>query len=167
MLIIRAFNPKKSAVIYKVSFEVRQKPMEKHEIVELAAKAELMKLLEIEIIVAEKERIVLQMPVTPRVHQYVGIMNGGVSLLLAETAASIGAVINTDLTKQTPVGIEINANHLRSISKGVMTVTATPIYHGRTLSVWQIEIKNDKDKLLCTSRCTIALKNSPAFPQNV
>jgi uncharacterized protein (TIGR00369 family) len=137
--------------------------MEKDKIVEIAAKAELMKLLEIEIVEAEKERIVLRMPVTPRVHQYVGIMNGGISLLLAETAASIGAVINTDLTKQTPVGIEINANHLRSVSKGIVTVIAKPVYHGHTLSVWQIEIKNDKDKLLCTSRCTIALKNAPAL----
>ncbi len=133
------------------------------ELLEQTAQVELFKFLGVEIVEATKERVVLTMPVTPRVHQYVGIMNGGVSLLLAETAASIGAVLATDLTKQTPVGIEINANHLRSVSKGIVTVTATPIYHGRTLSVWQIEIKNERGKLICTSRCTLSLKSGAAF----
>lgn len=133
-------------------------------LLEQTQKSELFQLLEIELVEAAKERVVLKMPVTPRVHQYVGIMNGGISLLLAESAASIGAVINTDLTKQTAVGIEINANHLRSVSKGEITATATPIYHGRTLSVWQVEIRNDRDKLICISRCTLALKTGGAFP---
>lgn len=127
-------------------------------LLEQTQKSELFRLLEIELAEATKERVVLKMPVTPRVHQYVGIMNGGISLVLAESAASIGAVMNTDLSKQTAVGIEINANHLRSVSKGVITATATPIYHGRTLSVWQVEIRNDRDKLICVSRCTIAIK---------
>lgn len=134
-------------------------------LLEQTEKSELFQLLEIELVEAAKERVVLKMPVTPRVHQYVGIMNGGISLLLAESAASIGAVMNTDLTKQTAVGIEINANHLRSVSKGNITATATPIYHGRTLSVWQVEIRNDRDKLICVSRCTLALKIGAAVPQ--
>ena len=135
------------------------------ELLEQIGKNELFSLLEIEIVEAAKERVVLKMPVTPRVHQYVGIMNGGVSLLLAESAASIGAVLNIDLTKQTAVGIEINANHLRSVSRGIITATATPVYHGRTLSVWQVEIKNDRDKLICISRCTLALKAGAAVRQ--
>lgn len=136
------------------------------ELLEQTGKSELFRLLEIEIESAEKERVVLKMPVTPRVHQYVGIMNGGISLLLAESAASIGAVLNTDLSKQTAVGIEINANHLRSVSKGIITATAAPVYHGRTVSVWQVEIKNDRDKLICISRCTLAIKPVAAIPQN-
>jgi len=134
-------------------------------LLEQTEKSELFQLLEIELVEAAKERVVLKMPVTPRVHQYVGIMNGGISLLLAESAASIGAVINTDLSKQTAVGIEINANHLRSVSKGDITATAMPIYHGRTLSVWQVEIRNDRDKLICISRCTLALKTGAALRQ--
>ena len=106
------------------------------------------------------------MPVTPRVHQYVGIMNGGVSLLLAETAASIGVVANCDLSKVTPVGIEINANHLRPVSKGRVTAEARAVYHGKTLSVWQIEIKDERERLICISRITIALKKGGAFPEN-
>jgi len=138
--------------------------MDKAKLLEQVGQAELMKILGIEIVEAAKERVVLTMPVTPRVHQYTGIMNGGVSLLLAETAASIGAVINTDLTKRTPVGIEINANHLRSVGKGIVTTIATPIYHGRTLSVWQVEITNERGKLVCVSRCTLSLKAGAAFP---
>jgi uncharacterized protein (TIGR00369 family) len=105
------------------------------------------------------------MEVTPTVHQYVGIMNGGVSLYLFETAASIGVVANADLTKVTPVGIEINANHMRAVSKGVLTVTAEPIRHGRTMSVWKIESHDERGKLVCTGRISILLQNRPAFPK--
>ena len=90
------------------------------------------------------------MPVTPKVHQYLGIMNGGVSLFLAETAASIGVVAGVrTLTQVSPVGVEINANHLRAVSKGILTVEAKPIYSGRTMAVWSIEITNDRGKLVC------------------
>lgn len=123
---------------------------------------ELLKFLGVTTVEAGATKVVLQMEVTPKVHQYVGIMNGGVSVLLAETAASMGAVAASDLAKVTPVGIEINANHLRAVSKGIITVTATPITHGRTLSVWSIEIRNDKGKLVCLSRITIFLQNRPA-----
>jgi len=101
---------------------------------------------------------VLSMPVTPKVHQYLGIMNGGVSLFLAETAASIGVVAGQDLTEVSPVGIEINANHLRAVSKGILTVDARPIYSGRTMAVWSIEITNDRGKLICISRLTMMIK---------
>lgn len=121
-----------------------------------------MQFLGVKIEVAEPDRVVLTMEVTPKVHQYVGIMNGGVSLYLAETAASIGVVVGADLTKYTPVGVEINANHLRAVSKGVITVEAKPIYPGRTMSVWGIEITNDKGKLVCVSRITLLNQKRPA-----
>ncbi|MCV5296551.1 PaaI family thioesterase, partial [Escherichia coli] len=81
------------------------------------AENELMRFLGVNIVEASPERVVLTMEVTPKVHQYVGIMNGGVSLYLAETAASIGVVAAADLSRTTPVGIEINANHLRAVSR--------------------------------------------------
>src|SRR5919205_4655696 len=84
--------------------------------------------LDITIESAEKERVVLSMPVTERVHQYTGLLHGGVSVVLAETAASIGAALNTDLERFTPVGVEINANHLRTVSKGTVTAEARPVY---------------------------------------
>lgn len=123
---------------------------------------ELFKFLGIKVTEATAERVVITMEVTPKVHQYVGIMNGGVSMYLAETAASIGAVLAADLSKVTPVGIEINGNHLRAVSKGILTVTATPIYPGRSVSVWKIESIDERGKMICTSRITIMIQKRPA-----
>ncbi len=134
------------------------------EILEQTEQNALLQFLGVKIETAEKEKVVLTMEVTPKVHQYVGIMHGGVSLFLCETAASIGTVVNADLTKFTPVGIEINANHLRAVSRGVIRVEAKPLYSGRTMSVWNIEITNDKGKLVCTSRCSLLLRKGAAFP---
>jgi 1,4-dihydroxy-2-naphthoyl-CoA hydrolase len=136
--------------------------MTKAELIEQTAKSELMQFLGVEIKEASPERVILTMEVTPKVHQYIGIMNGGVSLYLCETAASVGTVAGVDLTKFAPVGIEINANHLRAVSKGAITVEARAIYPGRTLNVWQIDITNDKGKLVCTGRCTVLIQKKPA-----
>ena len=137
--------------------------MDNTHLIKKAAENELMRFLGVKIEVATADRVVLTMEVTPKVHQYVGIMNGGVSLYLCETAASIGVVAGSDLSAVTPVGIEINANHLRSVSKGLITVEATPLYPGRTLNVWNIEITNDRGKLICTSRCTVLVQKKRAY----
>jgi 1,4-dihydroxy-2-naphthoyl-CoA hydrolase len=139
--------------------------MELAEIIEKTRQSELLRIFDINVEHAEKGFVVLTMPVTPKVHQYIGIMNGGISLLLAETSASLGAVVSSDLKEVTPVGIEINANHLRAVSKGNLRVEAKAVYHGRTLSVWQVEITNERGKLICVSRCTISLKKGAAFPE--
>lgn len=128
------------------------------------AENELLRFLGVKIEKASGEHVVLKMEVTPKVHQYLGIMNGGVSLFLAETAASIGVVAGADLDQVSPVGIEINANHLRAVSKGELTVDAKPVYSGRTMSVWNIEITNDRGKLVCISRLTMLLKRGAARP---
>ena len=138
--------------------------MNNDELVKITADNELMQFLGVKVEVAEADRVVLSMEVTPKVHQYVGIMNGGVSLYLCETAASIGVVLGSDLSRVTPVGIEINANHLRAVSKGVIKAEATPLYPGRTMSVWSIEIRDSREKLICTSRCSILLRRGGAFP---
>lgn len=135
------------------------------EIIKNTARNNVMKTLGIEIVSAEKDLVVLSMNVEPKVHQYTGILHGGVSVVIAETAASIGAVLNSDLTQVTPVGIEINANHLRSVSKGKVTAEARPVFHGKTLSVWQIEIKDEKQRLVCVSRCSIALRKGGAISE--
>ena len=137
--------------------------MDKTELIRQTAENELLQFLGVKIELATPERVVMTMEVTPKVHQYVGIMNGGISLLLAETAASIGVVAGADLEKVTPVGIEINANHLRAVSKGVITVEAKPIYPGRTMSVWQIEITDERGKLVCTSRITLLIQKRIAY----
>jgi len=136
----------------------------KEEFLKKTTDSELFRMLGIQIELATEDKAIISMEVTSRVHQYIGIMNGGVSLLLAETAASIGAVLKSDLEKVAPVGIEINANHLRAVSKGKVTVEANSLYHGKTISVWQIEIKDERQRLLCISRCTIALRKGGAIP---
>jgi len=111
----------------------------------------------------DPKRVVLSMEVTEHVHQFTRIMHGGVSVVLAESAASIGAALNTDLSQFTPVGVEINANHLRSISRGIVTAIATPAHIGARLMVWQIEIRDHRQRLVCTSRCTLMLKPGNAI----
>ena len=123
----------------------------------------VLKTLNIEIESAEPERVVLSMQVDERHHQYTGLLHGGVSVVLAETAASIGAALNTDLRRYTPVGVEINANHLRSVTGGRITAAATPIYKGRQMTVWAIEIRDERERLVCISRCTLALKPGSAL----
>ena len=123
----------------------------------------VLKTLGIEIDIAEPERVMLSMQVDERHHQYTGLLHGGVSVVLAETAASIGAALNTDLSRFTPVGVEINANHLRSVTGGRITAEAKPVYKGRQMIVWGIEIRDDRDRLICISRCTLVLKPGSAL----
>ena len=132
--------------------------MDREELLAKTAANELLQFLGVTIEEASGDHVVLKMPVTPKVHQYLGIMNGGVSMLLAETAASIGVVAGQDLTQVSPVGIEINGNHLRAVSKGILTVDARPIYAGRTMAVWSIEITDERGKLVCVSRLTMMIK---------
>lgn len=137
--------------------------MDKTKLLKDIANNEMLRFLGVNIDVAEADRVVLTMEVTPKAHQYLGIMNGGISLFLAETAASIGVVAGADLTKVTPVGIEINANHLRAVSKGVITVEARPTYTGKAMSVWGVNITNDRGKLVCTSRITLLHQKRAAY----
>lgn len=123
----------------------------------------VLKTLGIEIEAAEPERVLLSMQVDERHHQYTGLLHGGVSVVLAETAASIGAALNTDLSRYTPVGVEINANHLRSVTRGRVRAEARPVYKGRQMTVWAIEIRDERERLVCVSRCTLALKPGSAL----
>jgi len=102
------------------------------------------------------ERVVITMPVEPRHHQPMGYLHGGASVALAETVASVGGYLaSPDGTAV--FGQEINANHLRSVREGTLTATGTPIHVGRTSQVWGIEIRDDAGRLVCVSRCTLAV----------
>ena len=113
--------------------------------------------LDISIIEASGERVVLEMPVGPKVHQPYGFLHGGASVVLAETAASIGAAIQAGPEFQT-FGVEINANHLRTIREGTIRCTGEPIRSGRTIAVWDMRITDEQGRLICVSRCTIAVR---------
>lgn len=106
------------------------------------------------------ERVVITMPVGPRVHQPLGLLHGGASVALAETAASTGAALNCAEGK-VAVGQEINANHVRGIREGLLRATAVPVHVGRTSQVWSIEVRDGDGKLVCTSRCTLAVIDLP------
>jgi 1,4-dihydroxy-2-naphthoyl-CoA hydrolase len=95
--------------------------------------------------------------VLPRVHQPMGVLHGGASVALAETVASLGAVMNVDLEKSSAVGLEINANHLRAKRDGVVRATATPFHVGRSTQVWDIRIVDEEERPVCISRCTLAV----------
>lgn len=118
---------------------------------------QLMKALGIEVVTLDKEKVVMTMPVDERTHQPAGFLHGGASVLLAETAASIGAFLNIDQEKQIVFGLEINANHIKSKREGTVTATATPYHIGRTTMVWNIEIKDEANKLISISRCTVGV----------
>lgn len=118
---------------------------------------QLMESLGIEFITLEKEKVVMTMPVDERTHQPAGFLHGGASVLLAETAASIGGFLHVDQDRQAVFGMEINANHLRSKREGMVTATATPIHIGRKTMVWNIDITDETDALICISRCTLGV----------
>ncbi|GGR07478.1 hotdog fold thioesterase [Deinococcus ruber] len=113
---------------------------------------------------ASGQRVVAHMPVERRVQQPMGLLHGGASVALAETVASLGASLNVAERGMVAVGLEINANHLRGVSGGSVTATGTPIFQGRSTEVWQIELVDERGKLVCTSRCTLAIIPAPAAP---
>jgi 1,4-dihydroxy-2-naphthoyl-CoA hydrolase len=117
----------------------------------------LLDTLEIKVLEASPEKVVATMPVQPKVHQPFGLLHGGASVALAETVASFGAFLSVADQGMVAVGLEINANHLRGVRDGIVTATATPIHKGRSTQVWNIEIKDENDKMICISRCTLAI----------
>lgn len=98
-----------------------------------------------------------RMPVDERTRQPFGLLHGGASVLLAETLGSVGANYCVKGENQVAVGLEINANHLRSVSSGWVTGTARPIHIGGSTQVWEIRIENEQGQLVCISRITMAV----------
>ncbi|EIT84363.1 hypothetical protein A374_16293 [Fictibacillus macauensis ZFHKF-1] len=113
--------------------------------------------LGIEIIELSEKQAVATMPVHAATHQPLGMLHGGASVALAESIASIGTYHFLDLEKEYAVGMEINANHLRGKAEGMVTATATPLHKGRTSMVWDIKITDENNRLICVSRCTMAI----------
>ncbi|MDQ0481175.1 hotdog fold thioesterase [Guptibacillus hwajinpoensis] len=118
----------------------------------------LLEALGIKAITLTPEKVVLEMPVGPSTHQPLGFLHGGASVALAESAASIGGSLNLDSENEAAFGMEINANHLRSKKDGVVRAIAQPIHIGRRTMVWEINIVDEEEELICISRCTLAVK---------
>ncbi len=100
-----------------------------------------------------------RMPVDHRTHQPMGLLHGGASIALAETLGSVASSILVDHNKYNCVGLEINANHIKSVRKGFVTGKATPIHLGKKTHVWDIKITNEKNELVCVCRLTVVVLN--------
>ena len=99
------------------------------------------------------------MPVDQRTHQPHGLLHGGASLVLAETLGSIAANCVVDSQKYYCVGLEINANHIRSVREGLVYGITRPVHIGKQTHIWEIKITNAKEQLICVSRITMAVLN--------
>lgn len=97
------------------------------------------------------------MPVDHRTTQPYGLLHGGASVALAETLGSVASALVIDTGKNICVGLEINANHVRGVKSGIVTGIVTPIHIGASTHVWEIKIFDDKEKLICVSRLTVAV----------
>jgi 1,4-dihydroxy-2-naphthoyl-CoA hydrolase len=106
---------------------------------------------------ASADRVVLEMDVGPKVHQPMGLLHGGASAVIAESAASMGAFLGCN-PGEISMGTDLNISHLRAKTEGRVTATATPIRKGRSLHVWGIEIVGDDGKTVAVARCTIAIR---------
>jgi 1,4-dihydroxy-2-naphthoyl-CoA hydrolase len=103
----------------------------------------------------------MRMPVDDRTKQPYGLLHGGASCALAETIGSVASALVMDREKFICVGLEINANHIRSAREGHVTATCTPLHTGNTTHVWDIKIHDDAGKLTCVSRLTVAILKKP------
>lgn len=97
------------------------------------------------------------MPVDERTKQPIGLLHGGASVVLAESLASLAGNCVVDIAKEYCVGLEINANHLRSVTQGFVTATSRPLHLGRSTQVWETKIEQD-GRSVCVSRMTLAVK---------
>jgi 1,4-dihydroxy-2-naphthoyl-CoA hydrolase len=124
--------------------------------------------LGIEFIEVGEDYLVARMPVDDRTRQPVGVLHGGASVALAETLASWAATFTVDPSRGYCAGMEINANHLRPVTSGWVTGVARPLALGRRAQVWEIRITDDDGRLVCVSRCTMAIipKPTPAVAPN-
>ena len=108
----------------------------------------------------KKNEVKASMPVDENTIQPFGLLHGGASVALAETIASIGAWLNIKDDSKAAVGVEINANHIRAMRKGTSVIgTSRPVHRGRKIQVWETKIHTLDDKLVCISRCTLAIVN--------
>ncbi|HEX2296583.1 MAG TPA: PaaI family thioesterase [Actinomycetota bacterium] len=106
---------------------------------------------------AGPERVVLEMDVGPRVHQPLGLLHGGASATLAESAASIGAYL-ASADDETSMGTDLNISHLRAKREGLVRAVAVPVRKGRSIHVWSVDIVDEEGTLVAVARCTLAIR---------
>lgn len=113
-----------------------------------ASKNTLMETLDIRFLEVTEDKVVATMPVNSRVHQPDGVLHGGASVALAETVGSFASAFSINRETHIVRGIEVSANHLRSIREGIVTATAIPLHKGRTTHLWEIRITDESMRLI-------------------
>lgn len=132
---------------------LRQVPIEK---INAFQANTLMEVLGIRCVELGEDYIVATMPVDHRTHQPMGLLHGGASAALIESIGSMGSTLLLDLSKEAPVGVEINANHIGSVRSGSVKAIGKIVHAGKRSHVWQVDIYDQQtDKLVCTGRLTI------------
>jgi 1,4-dihydroxy-2-naphthoyl-CoA hydrolase len=117
---------------------------------------------------AARDRVVVEMQVGPKVHQPFGLLHGGASAVLAESAASLGAHLNAEAEGHAALGVELNISHLRPKRAGLVRAVATPVRRGRTLHVWTIDLSDEEGEAVAVARCTLAIRRVPdAAPEGI
>ena len=117
----------------------------------------LIERLGIEVVKVAPERMVARMPVAGNTQPY-GVIHGGATAALCETIASLGTALIAG-PERVVLGIELNVNHLRSVTAGHVTATGVPLHVGRTTAVWSMEVRDDEGRLVAVSRLTLAIRN--------
>jgi len=131
--------------------------MEKEQILALcnaSSKNTLMETLNIEYVDVGEDFIVARMPVTPEVHQPDGVLHGGATAALAESIGSVAVFVFSKEADAVVRGIEISANHLKSVSSGYVYATARPVHLGRTIQLWEIRVTNEAEELISICKLT-------------
>ncbi|MFT7499293.1 MAG: 1,4-dihydroxy-2-naphthoyl-CoA hydrolase [Porticoccaceae bacterium] len=118
------------------------------------SKNTLMETLQIKFTEIGEDFLVAQMPVNSRVHQPMGLLHGGATVALAESVGSSASAMSVDLEKFSVKGIEISANHLKSVQEGIVTGTARIIHKGRTTHLWEIKVTDEQDNLVSICKLT-------------
>lgn len=113
--------------------------------------------LDIHFIEIGHDYIKATMPVVDKTRQPMGLLHGGASAVLAETIGSVASVCVIDYKTKSIVGLEINCNHIRAVKDGIITATCKPFHIGKTTHVWNIEIHDEQQKLVCISRLTVMI----------
>lgn len=123
--------------------------------------------LEMEWVEIGDDYLILQMPVTEKTTQPYGILHGGASCALAETVGSIGSHMIINPRESICLGLEINANHVRSVREGNVKATAKPLHIGKSTHVWDIKITDEAGRLICVSRLTVAVLSKAKYSGSI
>jgi len=136
--------------------------MESNEMNDLSGRPTIADAIGLEVLCVEPDCVTGRLPVDHRTHQPYGLLHGGASVVLAETLGSVGSHFIVKDQGKAAVGVEVNANHVRSVRSGWVYGQANLVHKGGKMHVWSIEIKDEEDRLVCTSRLTVMIISKPS-----